>query len=87
MHIFLSSDTTAPYATLLPDESRHCVRVLRMGVGDEVWVTSGDGTMCRARVADPASKTMVTAPSTCTCWWRPPRTRHASSGWWRRPWR
>jgi len=53
MHIFLSSDTTAPYATLLPDESRHCVRVLRMGVGDEVWVTSGDGTMCRARVADP----------------------------------
>lgn len=56
MHLFLSSDTTAPYATLLPDESRHCVRVLRMGVGDEVWVTSGDGTMCRARVADPDDK-------------------------------
>jgi len=53
MHLFLSDNTTAPYATLLPDESRHCVRVLRMGVGDEVWVTSGDGTMCRARVADP----------------------------------
>jgi len=51
--LFLSDNTTAPYATLLPDESRHCVRVLRMGVGDEVWVTSGDGTMCRARVADP----------------------------------
>lgn len=56
MHLFLSSDTTAPYATLLPDESRHCVRVLRMGAGDEVWVTSGDGTMCRARVADPDDK-------------------------------
>lgn len=53
MHLFLSNNTTAPYATLLPDESRHCVRVLRMGVGDEVWVTSGDGTMCRAHVADP----------------------------------
>ena len=53
MHLFLSDNTTAPYATLLPDESRHCVRVLRMGAGDEVWVTSGDGTMCRARVADP----------------------------------
>ena len=53
MHLFLSNDTTAPYATLLPDESRHCVRVLRMGVGDEVWVTSGDGVMCRARIADP----------------------------------
>ena len=56
MHLFLSSDTTAPYATLLPDESRHCVRVLRMGVGDEVWVTSGDGTMCRAHIVDPDDK-------------------------------
>ena len=56
MHLFLSNDTTAPYATLLPDESRHCVRVLRMGVGDEVWVTSGDGVMCRARIADPDDK-------------------------------
>ena len=53
MRLFLSSDTTAPYATLLPDESRHCVRVLRMGAGDEVWVTSGDGTMCRAHISDP----------------------------------
>ncbi|MBR6440837.1 MAG: 16S rRNA (uracil(1498)-N(3))-methyltransferase, partial [Bacteroidales bacterium] len=32
------------------------VRVLRMGVGDEVWVTSGDGVMCRARIADPDDK-------------------------------
>ena len=53
MHLFISNDTTAPYATLLPDESRHCVRVLRMNVGDELWVTSGDGTMCRARLATP----------------------------------
>lgn len=56
MHLFLSPDTNAPYATLLPDESRHCVRVLRMGVGDEVWVTSGNGVMCRARIADPDDK-------------------------------
>ena len=56
MHLFLSNDTTAPYATLLPDESRHCVRVLRMTVGDEVWVTSGDVTMCRARITDPDDK-------------------------------
>ncbi|MBQ6068138.1 MAG: 16S rRNA (uracil(1498)-N(3))-methyltransferase [Bacteroidales bacterium] len=53
MHLFISNDTTAPYATLLPDDSRHCVRVLRMTVGDELWVTSGDGTLCRARLANP----------------------------------
>ena len=56
MHLFLSNDTSAPYATLLPDESKHCVRVLRMGVGDEIWVTSGDGVMCRARVTSPDDK-------------------------------
>ena len=53
MHLFLSNDTQGPYAQLSPDESRHCVRVLRMNVGDELWVTSGDGTMCRARITAP----------------------------------
>ena len=53
MRLFISNDTSAPYATLQPEESRHCVRVLRMTVGDELWVTSGDGTMCRARLATP----------------------------------
>ena len=56
MHLFLSNDTQGPYAQLSPDESRHCVRVLRMNVGDELWVTSGDGTMCRARITSPDDK-------------------------------
>ena len=56
MHLFLSDNTTTPYVTLLPDDSRHCVRVLRMAVGDELWVTSGDGTMCRAIITDPDDK-------------------------------
>ena len=53
MRLFLSDDTHGPYAVLPPDESKHCVRVLRMTVGDELWVTSGDGVMCRARIAIP----------------------------------
>ncbi len=53
MHLFLSDDTQGLYAQLSPDESRHCVRVLRMSVGDELWVTSGDGTLCRARLVTP----------------------------------
>ena len=56
MHLFLSDDTAAPYATLLADESKHCVRVLRMGVGDEVWVTSGDGVMCHGSIVTPDDK-------------------------------
>ena len=53
MHLFLSDTTQGPYATLPPEESKHCVRVLRMQLGDELYVTSGDGTMCRARIANP----------------------------------
>ena len=53
MHLFLTDTTQGPYATLPPDESKHCIRVLRMQLGDELYVTSGDGTMCRARIIDP----------------------------------
>ena len=56
MRLFLTEDTTENYATLSAEESKHCVRVLRMSAGDEVWVTSGDGTMCRAIVSDPDDK-------------------------------
>ena len=57
MHLFLTDTTQGPYATLPPDESKHCIRVLRMQPGDELYVTSGDGTMCRARIvcSDPTA--------------------------------
>ena len=50
MHLFLTSSTDCTYATLPPDESKHCIRVLRMLPGDEIWVTSGDGVLCTARI-------------------------------------
>ncbi len=53
MHLFLTSSTDCTYATLPPDESKHCIRVLRMLPGDEIWVTSGDGVLCTARIVDP----------------------------------
>ncbi len=56
MHLFLAEDTTGPYVRLSAEESKHCVRVLRMGVGDPLWVTAGDGVMCRARVCNPDEK-------------------------------
>lgn len=54
MHLFLTDTTEDPYATLSPDESKHCIRVLRMQAGDELCVTSGDGTLCRALIVDPS---------------------------------
>lgn len=56
MRLFLSDDTTGQYALLSAEESKHCVRVLRMTVGDEIWVTSGNGVMCRAQVSTPDDK-------------------------------
>jgi 16S rRNA (uracil1498-N3)-methyltransferase len=46
----------APNANLLPeDDSRHAVKVLRMGVGDRLHVTDGRGNLFEARIsaADP----------------------------------
>ena len=34
------------------EESKHCVRVLRLGAGDSLHLTDGRGTMCRAEIAD-----------------------------------
>lgn len=53
MHLFLIDSSVEGFATLSAEESRHCVRVLRLGVGDEVWATAGDGTLCRARISLP----------------------------------
>lgn len=56
MHLFLCDNTSMPYATLNAEESKHCVRVLRMQMGDELWVTAGDGVMCRCRLYIPDDK-------------------------------
>ena len=38
---------------LLPDESRHAVKVLRLGQGDEIELTDGKGSFCRASITTP----------------------------------
>jgi len=49
MHRFYCPDIAATL-TLTEDESRHCVRVLRLVEGDEVEVVDGRGTTCRCRI-------------------------------------
>ena len=53
MNLFLAPDTTSTFVTLSPDDSRHCIRVLRMQAGDSLAITSGDGTLCHARIINP----------------------------------
>lgn len=52
MHLFYTPDITLPLHTLPEEESKHCVRVLRLGVGDRLMLTDGRGTMYTAAVAD-----------------------------------
>ena len=45
-------DLSKPDYTLSEEESKHCVRVLRLGNGDEVWMCDGRGNMLHGRIAD-----------------------------------
>ena len=50
MHTFFSDEIISDHIHLGPEESNHCSRVLRMQVGDEVWLVDGRGTFCKARL-------------------------------------
>lgn len=50
MHRFFAPDI-ATTLTLPEEESRHCVRVLRLAEGDEIEVIDGKGTLYRCRIA------------------------------------
>ena len=50
MHRFFAPDL-ATTLTLPEEESRHCVRVLRLVEGDEIEVIDGAGTLYRCRIA------------------------------------
>lgn len=55
MQLFYDPDFVPPLHTLGEEESRHCVRVLRLAEGDSLHLTDGRGTLYRCRIvsADP----------------------------------
>lgn len=59
MQLFFAEDIESAICTLSEEESRHCVKVLRMGVGDELSVTDGNGTLCRCRILEANPKGCV----------------------------
>ena len=54
MQLFYAPDITPPEYTLGEEESKHCIRVLRLSEGDRLHITDGRGTMyeCEVAVAD-----------------------------------
>ena len=56
MEIFYARETGGGMAFLDPEESVHCIRVLRHRAGDEITVVDGEGTMMRCRLSDDSPK-------------------------------
>lgn len=52
MQLFYAPDIVPPLYTLTEEESKHCVRVLRMAEGDSLMLTDGRGNMYTAKVAN-----------------------------------
>ena len=52
MQLFYAPDITLPLYTLGEDESKHCVRVLRLAEGDHLHLTDGRGDMHLCEVVD-----------------------------------
>ena len=60
MQLFYAPDLTTPRYTLGEEESKHCIRVLRLRRGDTLHLTDGRGTLYRWM---PYRLTMAVAPT------------------------
>lgn len=52
MQLFYAPGLTPPFHTLTEEESKHCVRVLRLGRGDTLHITDGRGNLFCCEIAD-----------------------------------
>ncbi|MFI3277408.1 MAG: 16S rRNA (uracil(1498)-N(3))-methyltransferase [Rikenellaceae bacterium] len=56
MQLFYAPDFTSPRYTLSEEESKHCVRVLRRGIGDTLHITDGAGNLFYCRIVSDNAK-------------------------------
>ena len=52
MQLFYAPDVTLPLYTLNDEESKHCVRVLRLRQGDTLHLTDGRGSLHRCEIVE-----------------------------------
>jgi 16S rRNA (uracil1498-N3)-methyltransferase len=56
MHLFYTPDISSEYYSLNEEESKHCIRVLRLQSADEVFLIDGRGGFYTAQILDPHPK-------------------------------
>lgn len=56
MQYFIADNLDLDYYSLSSEESKHCIKVLRMGVGDTLMLTDGNGTLCKAKIITASPK-------------------------------
>ncbi len=56
MQLFYAPEISLPRYTLPEEESKHCIKVLRMAIGDELHLTDGKGNMYRCKVVSDNAK-------------------------------
>ena len=56
MQLFYSPNIIPPLYTLEEEESKHCIRVLRLKQGDKLHLTDGKGNLYLCRIVDPHHK-------------------------------
>ncbi|WP_374165864.1 16S rRNA (uracil(1498)-N(3))-methyltransferase [Arcticibacter sp. MXS-1] len=59
MHLFYTPDISGATYTLSEEESRHCVKVLRLNVGETVYLVDGRGGFYTAMLADADARRAV----------------------------
>ncbi len=52
MHIFYTPDITDKFYQLSEEESRHCIKVLRLKENDTIYLIDGKGTLFTAKIID-----------------------------------
>ncbi len=56
MQLFYAPDISGNTYTLNEEESKHCIRVLRLTVGDEITLIDGKGGLFKTRITNPEPK-------------------------------
>lgn len=52
MQLFFTPDIESGFYTLSEEESHHCVKVMRLAVGDQISATDGRGSLCRCSIVE-----------------------------------
>lgn len=65
MHLFYDKGISGDFHVLNEDESRHCLKVLRLVNGDEVFITDGIGNLFKTVIAEIHQKKTILKITDC----------------------